>query len=284
VAAYTLWSDRRRMEHVQREIDDRLLIAAEALEHMLATDFHDRAVDAKSISFDEEMRNRTAFNAFASQTGFKWIYTLAEKDGKFYFSAPTVSDEEARERKVWYFYPYDDIPPEFVAAFRTGKTSYVTYADQWGRFRSVALPRTSPGGRRYLSCADIEVTHLAAVRRANTVESVLVALFFLLCCAPMALAAWLHLCSSTSQLRRMNAELKEHKARLETLVDERTSEVDLLSGLVPICSHCKRIRDDRGYWNQLEKFLHDHSGTRFSHGICPECADRLFPELELNRE
>lgn len=56
------------------------------------------------------------------------------------------------------------------------------------------------------------------------------------------------------------------------------AEVRTLSGLVPICSWCKRIRDDLGYWTQLERYIQDHSSAQFTHGICPECAARFHPE------
>jgi hypothetical protein len=55
--------------------------------------------------------------------------------------------------------------------------------------------------------------------------------------------------------------------------------VKTLSGLLPICSSCKKIRDDRGYWNRLEIYLQAHSDARLTHGICPECADQLYPEI-----
>lgn len=59
------------------------------------------------------------------------------------------------------------------------------------------------------------------------------------------------------------------------------SEVKTLSGLLPICSFCKKIRDDKGYWNQLETYIHEHSNARFSHSICKECAKKHYPELDL---
>ena len=52
-----------------------------------------------------------------------------------------------------------------------------------------------------------------------------------------------------------------------------------LSGLLPICASCKKIRDDKGYWNQIESYIHDHSEAEFSHGICPDCFKRLYPDL-----
>ena len=55
-------------------------------------------------------------------------------------------------------------------------------------------------------------------------------------------------------------------------------EIKILKGILPICMHCKKIRDDSGYWNQLETYIHEHSGADFSHGICPDCFDKHYPE------
>lgn len=57
------------------------------------------------------------------------------------------------------------------------------------------------------------------------------------------------------------------------------AKVKQLKGMLPICSSCKKIRDDRGYWNQIENYIHDHSEAEFTHGICEECAHKLYPEL-----
>jgi hypothetical protein len=57
------------------------------------------------------------------------------------------------------------------------------------------------------------------------------------------------------------------------------TKVKQLSGLLPICANCKKIRDDSGYWHQLETYIHRHSEADFSHGICPECAVKLYPEF-----
>jgi hypothetical protein len=57
-----------------------------------------------------------------------------------------------------------------------------------------------------------------------------------------------------------------------------TSQIQTLSGLLPICSWCKKIRDDQGYWKQLENYIESRSGATFSHGVCPECAKRMLAE------
>jgi hypothetical protein len=61
-------------------------------------------------------------------------------------------------------------------------------------------------------------------------------------------------------------------------------EVKTLEGLLPICSRCKQIRDDNGYWNQIEAYLHEHSRLQFSHSLCPTCAQDLYPDLKLTKK
>lgn len=62
-------------------------------------------------------------------------------------------------------------------------------------------------------------------------------------------------------------------------LQETLGKVKLLSGHLPICASCKKIRDDEGSWNQIEKYIRDRSEAEFSHGICPECAKKLYPEF-----
>lgn len=76
--------------------------------------------------------------------------------------------------------------------------------------------------------------------------------------------------------KRAEAERERLLKDLQTA----TAEVKTLSGLLPICAQCKKIRDDRGYWNQIEAFIGARSNAKFSHGICPDCIVRLYPTLE----
>jgi PAS domain S-box-containing protein len=69
------------------------------------------------------------------------------------------------------------------------------------------------------------------------------------------------------------------RERLISELQAALSDIKTLSGLVPICSHCKKIRDDTGYWTQVEAYIQAHSQARFSHGICPECAKKLYPDI-----
>ncbi|MBU2515581.1 response regulator [bacterium] len=71
-------------------------------------------------------------------------------------------------------------------------------------------------------------------------------------------------------------------ARVKTHVELKRAreEISSLQGIVPICAQCKKIRDDEGYWKQLESYIESHTDAQFSHGICPECSDKLYGEME----
>lgn len=74
-------------------------------------------------------------------------------------------------------------------------------------------------------------------------------------------------------------ELEQEREKLIADLQEALSEVKTLSGFLPICMSCKKIRDDKGYWNQIEAYIRDHSEAEFSHGICPDCAKKLYHQL-----
>ena len=69
-------------------------------------------------------------------------------------------------------------------------------------------------------------------------------------------------------------ELRRVSARMADVLDK----VKTLHGLLPICAWCKRIRDDHGYWSQVEAYIHEHTGADFTHGICPECMEKQRPK------
>ncbi len=85
--------------------------------------------------------------------------------------------------------------------------------------------------------------------------------------------------------RKLTSEIHERERaerELETLVEElkeALAKVKTLSGLLPICANCKKIRDDQGYWIQVEVFVREHSDADFTHGLCPDCLATLYPEF-----
>ncbi len=72
--------------------------------------------------------------------------------------------------------------------------------------------------------------------------------------------------------------------RMENELASADQNIQTLAPLVPICSACKKIRDDKGYWEAVEIYMHKKTHDRFTHGICPECAKKLYPDLKLFEE
>ena len=78
------------------------------------------------------------------------------------------------------------------------------------------------------------------------------------------------LASKLTEVEKANNELKR-----------ALEEINTLRGILPICSHCKKIRDDEGYWKQIEAYFQDHTEVKFSHGVCRECAKKYYPDMDL---
>jgi hypothetical protein len=80
---------------------------------------------------------------------------------------------------------------------------------------------------------------------------------------------------------------KETAARREEALRERAEALEdlkVLSGLLPICAWCKKVRNDQGYWTQIEAYISKHSEASFSHGICPECVEKFYPKVSRKKE
>jgi PAS domain S-box-containing protein len=75
-------------------------------------------------------------------------------------------------------------------------------------------------------------------------------------------------------------QMDEEREKIIKELRDAVAKVKTLSGLIPICASCKKIRDDNGYWKQIETYIRDNSEADFTHGICPECEKRLYPELQ----
>jgi PAS domain S-box-containing protein len=152
--------------------------------------------------------------------------------------------DEIIGRKIWDLFDKDEADKRFAIVkkvFATGKTEEI----------EVRVPLPS-GDTFYLTTAK------PILRDDGTVETVI--------------------CSSKNITKRKLAEdaLKAERDRLLSAMND----IKTLSGLLPICASCKKIRDDQGYWNQLERYIQKHSDAKFSHGLCPDCINKLYPQLK----
>lgn len=77
-----------------------------------------------------------------------------------------------------------------------------------------------------------------------------------------------------AMVKKRTQELEDRNRSLQQAMDE----IQTLQGLIPICASCKKIRDDKGFWQQLELYFEQKAGTRFTHGLCKECIRKLYPD------
>ncbi|WDP90110.1 MAG: hypothetical protein HUN04_10495 [Desulfobacter sp.] len=91
------------------------------------------------------------------------------------------------------------------------------------------------------------------------------------------------ICSLNDEIDRRK-KIEQDRELIIVKLQNALMEVKTLNGLIPICSHCKKIRDDKGFWNQLEKYITEHSDAKLSHGICPECMKEHYPEYHMSRD
>lgn len=154
--------------------------------------------------------------------------------------------DEIIGRKIWDVFEKDEADKRFATVkkvFAEGKTEEI----------EVRVPLPS-GDTYYLTTAK------PILDESGAVETVI--------------------CTSKNITKRKLAEIALEKERDNLL--KALMEIKTLSGLLPICATCKKIRDDKGYWNQIESYISAHSKAEFSHGICPECANKLYSELNID--
>ncbi len=95
---------------------------------------------------------------------------------------------------------------------------------------------------------------------------------------------FLSITASAIEVEERRKRLEIEREKLIQELQEALANIKRLSGLLPICASCKKIRDDQGYWNRLEVFLHEHSEAEFTHSICPECFNKLYKDIKPRSE
>ncbi len=94
------------------------------------------------------------------------------------------------------------------------------------------------------------------------------------------LEAAIYKCAEIIEYRRAHKRFLAERETLINELQEALSKVKLLSGFLPICAFCKKIRNDKGYWQQIESYIRDNSEAEFTHGYCPECAAKAMADIQ----
>jgi len=202
------------------EIDQRLLIVAEGVPHVLPEDFHDRATGPDAISADEDRRNQAALTAYAEATGVRYAWTDIAIDGRFYLTACNRTEQSDRPGLATdYFVAYDEVTPAERAAWAGDAPVFTTFTDKWGTFRAVFVPKTSPGGRRYLAAAEYTLDAVEAELWNHSRRLLGLAGILALAVVPMFWAYRRLAGRQAARLAEANRALARGRQRLATILD-----------------------------------------------------------------
>ncbi len=194
-------------------------------------------------------------------------------------------------REDWLFHVLWEVSPEKIAGIaetgQFGKGPFKwTGVEPWNKNQAVdkqgnlyRVHRYEITNHRGWQLIYLHNEHVVYEKFVTPINRSVGSTAVILCCVFGVIISFLYLKTRNEIVRRSTAEEQNRKLILE--LKESLVKVKQLSGLLPICASCKKIRDDKGYWNQIESYIHTHSEVEFSHGICPECAKELYPDFDI---
>jgi signal transduction histidine kinase len=219
--------------------------------------------DDKDYFWINDMEPRMVMHPYLPELNGQNLNNYADPEGKHLFVRFVETVQKNKEGFVPYMWQWKDDPNRVLH-----KLSYVKLFEPWGWIIGTGM---------YIDDVNREIT--SVTRTFTAISLVILGLVILLTAYIINQGM-----KTTGMRKQAEADLKKYHARLEIMVVERTaklkkalSEVKQLSGLLPICASCKKIRDSQGYWNQIESYIREHSEAEFTHSICEECAEKLYP-------
>jgi PAS domain S-box-containing protein len=197
-------------EYVLKDIDRKLLMVAKTLPQILPHDYHDRALNSKSISSAEWDDIENKLTILAESSGVIYVWSDIQLNNKVYLTTCNRTDQSSADGlQIYYFMPYTDgVSDEEMKAFRGDEPVFANFTDKWGDFRAVFIPYTSPGGRKYLSCAEYTIDYVEELLSKSQLLSMLMAISFFIAFLPVFFAYMYN-------YRIESRELEIHAAALE---------------------------------------------------------------------
>jgi hypothetical protein len=199
----------------------------------------------------------------------RFLYLMGrKKDGTVFFfldSQPPDSEDYAPPGLI-----YDEVSKEYLHTFYSGKRRTVgPITDRWGTLITSLVPIYSQENKELIAVLGMDID--AKDWRREIISQVSL---------PISLTISIILLTILLLIINLNRQILQkqynEKNRFATELQQALQHVKMLQGLLPICSSCKKIRDDKGYWNSIESYIVDHSDVQFSHGLCEECSDKLY--------
>jgi len=202
---------------ILKNIDLRLYNSAVSLKYILPDDYHDRAIDKQAISIEEDVYIVHKMIRLTKETGIKYAYTIIKQGERLFFATTVVLLDT--KRGTYYYHDYtEEADKSFFEAFDRTTPTYNTVSDQWGKVRTVMIPQTSPGGIKYLACADYDIGYVKGLLQKNLLRSITTVFLFLF------LSVLIILIYSKFR-KRSEEELKESEEKYRTLFERESDAI-----------------------------------------------------------
>lgn len=165
---------------------------------------------------------------------------------------------------------YEEVSDDYLKAFKTRQEQVVgPVKDRWGTLVTSLVPISATDGEKLLAVLGMDI-------EADDWRHIV----FIQCLLPIGLTLFIVILTLFIVLinrSRQNIE-GQYAAKLKLVqeLQEALQHVKLLQGILPICARCKKIRDNTGYWNQVEAYIRAHSQAEFTHGMCPDCEEEMY--------
>jgi signal transduction histidine kinase len=225
--------------------------------------------DNKDYFWITDLHPRMIMHPYRPDLEGQDLSRYADLNGKKLFMEFVHKVSQDGSGYVPYLWQWKDLPEQIVP-----KLSYVMLFEPWGWVIGTGV---------YLD--DLHREFARTSRKLIFISALILTMIFILSAIIIHQGV-----KETGKRLSAEQELRKHNDQLDELVKHRTadleealSKVRLLSGFLPICASCKKIRDDQGYWNQIESYIQQHSEAEFSHSICPDCAKKLYPQFTVKK-
>ena len=225
--------------------------------------------DHKNYYWINDLQPRMIMHPYRPDLEQKDLSAFSDRSGKHLFTEIVQIIQKDSAGFVPYMWQLNDEPQHIGS-----KLSYVMLFQPWGWVIGTGV---------YLDDVHSEISKISR-------KLLYISLTILLLIGGISSFIIYQQLKNSRRRQIAESEVEEYRQNLEKLVEKRTAELQLaqskikiLNGFLPICSHCKKIRDDKGYWNQIESYIRDHSEAEFTHGICPVCAKELYPDLDFSK-
>ncbi len=212
----------------------------------------------------------------------RFVYLMSLKNDKIIFlvdAEPPTSADYSAPGDI-----YEEASPELFEIFLNAKPFLEgPIEDRWGVWISCLAPIFDPHSKKIIAIIGIDIDARTWQKNINVYKSFCYVITGLLIFVVLVYFSSLYKINSVN--KKLHAEIKERilaeeeREKLIKKLQKALAEIKTLQGIIPICASCMKIRDDKGMWKRVEAYVEAHSEAQFSHGTCPDCTKKHYPDF-----